>query len=574
MRRSLIAILLLTLLLSLPPALHAQDDLGSLGDVYYPELGNRGYDVLHYTLDLDVDVATNQVTGSAAIEALAREPLAVFHLDLQGMTVDGVEVDGAAARWDRQGRELIITPAQAVREGEPFTVTVRYSGQPAGVNMTAIPMLVGWYNYGDGVFIASEPGGAAGWYPVNDHPLDKATYTFRVTVPEPYVVAANGLLTEAIPGDGATTYVWEMRQPMASYLATLGIDEFVLVEEPGPQGLLIRNYFPPALEQEATREFARTADMIAFYQSVFGPYPFDAYGVLVADTNFPFALETQSLTLFSRSWISGTGAAEEAVAHELAHQWYGNSVSLAQWRDIWLNEGFATYASWLWFEHDRGAQVFDQTVRQMYDYIATAQARYAALVTRAQVSALASAVPAGTLVSAQDAAALIRLLLKDALSADAIEAQVAALPASGLSGADLVAWLDSLPFERARLTSAQIGDLYTLLGLDGIAVRDVPLIQRSEFVTPGNPPADDLFNGGVYLRGALTLHALRLRVGDDVFFDILAEYYARFRDANATIADFIALAEELSGEALGDLFDAWLYAPGLPDIPEMGLSAG
>lgn len=470
--RAVLIVILLTVGLVGTGLVGAQGDAvkgdPGIGDPYFPELGNGGYDALHYTLDLRADVAANTLDGTVSIEARALEALRTFNLDLLGFDVTFVGIDGAMVDWDRQDGELVVVPLTPLPADEVFTVTVRYNGTPGTINLTGIPALIGWNNYGDGVFVASEPAGAAGWYPVNDHPLDKATYTIRVTVDDPLVVAANGVLTETIANDDTTTYVWESNDPIASYLVTVNIDDFVRVEEDGPGGLPIRNYFPADLVDAATAEFSQTADMLAFFEETFGPYPFDAYGVVVADANFGFALETQTLSLFSRRWISGRGASEEAVAHELAHQWYGNSVSPAYWSEIWLNEGFATYASWLWFEHSDGAEALDTIVRRTYN-----------------------------------------------------------------------------EFARAGGTRVIIGE----------------------------PPAENLFDIAVYWRGALVLHALRERVGDETFFAILRTYYERHAYGNATIEDFIAVVEELSGADSTAFFDGWLYQNELPDIPEMGLSA-
>jgi aminopeptidase N len=402
------------------------------------------------------------------IELRTLQALRTFNLDFAGFEVGAVQVDGVLVDYDRQGDELVVIPLTPLEADEVYTVSVTYSGTPGGVSVTGIPFLVGWVNYGDGVFVASEPAGASGWYPVNDHPLDKATYTFRITVPEPYVVAANGLLVETMDRGDRTTYVWESGDPIASYLVTVNIDDFVVETQEGPDGLPIRNYYPPDLAELASQDFAKTADMIAFFSDTFGPYPFEAYGVVVADVDFGFALETQTLSLFSRSWISGEGYAEEAVAHELAHMWYGDSVSPASWPDIWLNEGFATYASWLWFDHAEGPGTIDEIVTRIYQQI---------------------------------------------------------------------------------------------------------LQEPDAYLAPGTVPAEDLFNRGVYWRGALTLHALRERVGDEVFFEILRTYYDRYKYGNAAIPDFIAVAEEVSGEDLAEFFDGWLYAATMPDIPALGLSA-
>jgi len=442
-----------------------------LGDPYFPQAGNGGYDALHYTLELDVDVATNWLAGVVTMRAKALENLRTFNLDFAGFEISSVQLNGRSVLYKRTDHELIIRPPLGLTEGEEFEVRIAYEGEPGATVTEAIPIRIGWTNYGEGVYVASEPIGSPYWYPVNDHPLDKATYSFRITLDDPLVAAANGLLQETISnGDGTTTYVWKSMYPIASYLVTVAIDDFEMVTETGPEGLPIRNFFPKDVTDMARVDFGGTADMIAFFSEVFGPYPFEAYGVVVADTRLGFALETQTLSLFSRDSISGQALDEETVAHELAHQWFGNSVSLAEWPDIWLNDALATYASWLWCEHSEGEEALRGVIYQVYDYVAH----------------------------------------------------------------------------------------------QGSTVGLLP---------PGNPPRSDLFNYGVYLRGGLTLHALRERVGDEIFFKIMRVYYDRFAYGNATTEDFIAVAEEVSGQELGAFFDAWLYDELVPDIPSMGLSA-
>jgi len=223
-----------------------------IGDPYFPQMGNGGYDALHYTLDLAADIQHNTLSGTVTIEAQTTEDLRSFNLDFSGFEIAQVTLDGQPVSYDRQAGELIIGPLDPpLASGETITVAVSYSGTPQGIAVAGIPLLLGWYNYGSGVFVASEPAGAAGWYPVNDHPLDKATYTFRITVPEPYIVAANGVLEDTLDHGDTTTYVWEMRQPMASYLATVDIDRFELQTGEGPGGLPIRNYFPPDIAARA-----------------------------------------------------------------------------------------------------------------------------------------------------------------------------------------------------------------------------------------------------------------------------------------------------------------------------------
>ena len=558
--------------LALVPGLVQAQDPGAdgIGDEFFPELGNGGYDAQHYTIDLTADVEDNLVKAVVVIDALATQDLSAFNLDFAGPTVTEVLVNDAPAAYEREDRELIITPAEPLAAGSAFTVSIAYSGQPSGVRATGIPFLVGWTNYGDGVFVASEPAGAAGWYPVNDHPLDKATYTFRITAPDPYVVAANGVLQETIPdaANNWTTYVWEMAQPVASYLVTVNIAEYVFDGEVGPDGLAIRNYFPPGLADAGAVEFAKTADMIAYFNDVFGPYPFDAYGVVVVDADLQFALETQTLSLFARNWVSGTGRAEEAVAHELAHQWFGNSVSLAGWQDIWLNEGFATYASWLWFEHDQGPDVLQRIVTQAHNNITQDRLTYVIQLSKQDVlNALTMLLPDDVSLDIDALTNVARLIVQDALSDEDIEAFTGGLPSMDITRDDLLALVTALPFDTIQLSGDEIAELESILQL-GAPEPGAFRLPRSRYVPPGNPPSYDLFNAGVYQRGALTLHALRVHVGDEAFFDIVRTYYDRYAYGNAATADFIAVAEEVSGDDLGDFFDAWLYDPVMPPLPD------
>ncbi len=430
-----------------------------LGDPLYPQLGNGGYDVQHYTIDLTVDVVSNTITGTTTIMAVAAAPLTSFHLDLSGLTVDAVTVNDSEATFTRADSELIITPSAVLAVDQPFTVTVAYGGVPAPISDAGVPFAgVGWLSYGaTGIYVISEPTGAMSWYPVNNHPLDKATYSFRINVPAPYVVAANGLLVDEIDEGTRRTYVWEASDPMASYLATVNIAQFDMVTTQGPDGLPLLNFFPSTSSSRLTRSFAPTADMIAYFSELIGPYPFESYGAVVMDVPFGGALETQTRSVFGR-----TATIETIIAHELAHQWFGNSISLTSWQDIWLNEGFATYFHHLWTEHTKGPAVFNATLRGMYT---TMQAR--------------------------------------------------------------------------------------------------------QLSPPGDPAIEGLFDSTIYVRGAWTLHALRLEVGDALFFDILRAYYARYKDGNATTADFIAVAEDVSGQTLEDFFQAWLYAETVPPMPDL-----
>ncbi len=345
-----------------------------LGDSLYPGFGNGGYQVEHYTLDIKVtDVETSTLAGVATLEAEATQALSRFNLDFIGMTVDGVRVDGQDAAFTRDGQELIITPADALADGEPFTVEVSYHGSPEQIESVALPVLTGWVIYDGGSFVLSEPDGAANYYPVNDHPLDKASYTFRITAPKPYEVAANGILVSTADNGDSTTFVFDARDPMASYLTTVNIDEFDLFTSTGPNNLPLRDYFPEGIDPAFRVPFARQAQIIDFFNALFGIFPFEVYGSVMVDTELGGALETQTLSIFGADefYIDDPVEGELIVVHETAHQWYGNSVAVDDWRDIWINEGFASYAEWLWIEYTQGVDAMNARIVDTYDFVAT-----------------------------------------------------------------------------------------------------------------------------------------------------------------------------------------------------------
>jgi hypothetical protein len=199
-----------------------------IGDPYFPLAGNGGYDVGHYGLDLAYDPSTHHLDGVAKIRATATQNLSSFNLDLVGLDVQAITVDGRAAAWSRDAGELTVTPKRGLQSGRAFTVVVRYSGVPQPIESTL--GLSGAFPTDDGMVIAGEPDGAAGWFPVNDHPLDKASYTFTVTVPAGVQVVANGSLQRTRTGHGKTTFVWQEKDPMNSYLATVTLGKFEITD--------------------------------------------------------------------------------------------------------------------------------------------------------------------------------------------------------------------------------------------------------------------------------------------------------------------------------------------------------
>ena len=471
-RRSLVILLTLILLVGCIPAVPAATatpiptpaavkGAPGIGDPYYPNLGNGGYDVQNYTITMDVDPSTNKVTASTTITANTTEFLSSFNLDFHGLEVDSVTVDEVDADYSRNGDELTITPAAPLEANKPFTTVVQYHGSPETITSAGLSGM-GWSHGESGVInVWGEPDAASTWFPSDNHPRDKATYRFEITVPDPWMVAASGTLKETNQNDGRTTYVWEMDKPLATYLASISIDQYELVTQKGPDGVMIRNYFPKDLPDTYRSQFGIVPEMIDFFNGYFGPYPFSEYGVVIAGKDglcgdVQIALEAQTMSIHCPV---DSMTSEMTISHELAHQWFGDSVSLENWKDIWLKEGFATYASWLW-----QAQGDPTVLKRIASY-------------------------------------------------------------------------NSKTFFDSDYSVAE-------------------------------PSREELYSNESYNGGALVLYALQHELGDETFFKILQTYSERYQYGNAGTDEFIAVAEEVSGKDLKSFFDAWLFSPELPDLPD------
>jgi hypothetical protein len=676
-RQPLLVLLVVACLLLLPGSAlaaghHYHPGSAGAGDPYFPLDGNGGYDVRHYDLDIRYNPATDKLKGVATITAHATQDLSRFDLDFIGLTVRSVTIDGDSAKFRRDGQELIIRPRHGIADHASFVVRIRYDGIPQLIVDPALGAN-GWFHTDDGAVVVGEPHVAASWFPVNDHPSDKASYRFHITVPKGTQAVANGIFTGKTTKHGWTTWNWDAREPMASYLATAEIGKFAIdayhqdgirywdaidpdllgpvatphtgtqfaisqkadlsykrlertINVPGggadlsfwvtgetefpwdfmfveahtaglddwttlpdlnghnsqdtgfscplwlgfhpflahyqtengdgtcsPSGtsgawwaatgardgweqwdvdlsawagktvevsisyasddVVQRNGLfvddivsstgagttsfeadgdaldgwtvpgapagsqpnpndwivgtvadtPPNSGQIARASFARQPEILAFEASNFGRYPFSAGGGIVDDLpGVGFALENQTRPVYAREFFTDNINADDVVVHELAHQWYGDSVALKRWQDVWLNEGFATYAEWLWSEREG---------------LGTAQDNF---------------------------------------------------------------------------------DFWYSVFAD-----DDPIWQ----LTIGDPGPNDLFDFQVYFRGAMTLHQLRLTVGDAAFFKTLQQWAKTRGGGNGTTPQFIKLAEKISGQDLDPLFQAWLYSPTKPFVP-------
>ncbi|MEV0025487.1 M1 family metallopeptidase [Streptomyces atroolivaceus] len=341
--RRLRAALLATASVTLVAAtLPAPEPLG-IGDRLFPHLGNPGYDVLSYDVSLTYKGSnTKPLDAVTTIDARTIAPLERISLDFARGAVRSVEVNGLNSEFATAGEDLIVDAPSRIPAGAPLRITVRHTSDPSGDQANG-----GWVRTADGLAMANQADAAHRVFPGNDHPADKAYFTFRVTAPKELTVVAGGLPAGKREHAGAATWTYRTAHPMATELAQVSIGRSAVLHRTGPHGLPLRDVVPTADREKLEPWLSKTPSQLAWMEEQVGPYPFETYGLLVADTETGFELETQTLSLFERSLFTGTGYPEwyvdSVMVHELAHQWFGNSVSPSSWSDLWLNEGHATW---------------------------------------------------------------------------------------------------------------------------------------------------------------------------------------------------------------------------------------
>jgi aminopeptidase N len=438
-------------------ALAAAHGAQGAGDPYFPYQGNGGYDVGHYNLRLSYDPATRRLRGKARIKAVTTERLATFDLDFRrALQVQSVRVNRHAASFTQPAnlkQELVVRPMHRLAKGKPFVVVVRYAGTPQAVT-DPDGSLEGWVPTKDGAFVVGEPQGSPGWFPCNDTPRDKATYDFRVRVPHGLTAVANGDLVSTKSKHGWTKFHWHNAEPMSTYLATATVGKFRVHTGVTPGGVPYYVALDPTVAKRSRAVVDKLPAVTDYLASLYGPYPFSSTGVIVDNApKVGYALETQTKPIYD------SPPDELTLAHEAAHMYFGDSVTLKKWRDIWLAEGFAEFSSWMWSEHSG-----DKTAQQFFDGFYKKKAKN--------------------------------------------------------------------------------------------SIWEPP---------PGRPggPAD-LFDNSVYERGAMTLQALRVKLGNGPFFDLLRSWHAAHRHGNATEHGFRRFAEKRTGVELTHFFNVWLVHPTKP----------
>ncbi|BAN02766.1 M1 family metallopeptidase [Ilumatobacter coccineus] len=439
-----------------------EPDLG-VGDDLFPDLGSSDVDVQSYLVRLTVDPSRDEIDGIVTIEAEIADDIAVMPLDQIGLDVDQVAVDGDEAEFELTDTELLVELPPDV--ASVVTVRIEYSFVPNGAT-SAVGLPSGWFVNAatDDSYVLNEPDGARSWMPSNDHPSDKAKWTFEVTVPPGTTAAANGELIARTSVDGDDVWIWAEFEPMPTYLVQLIVGSYeVVVADPvelaSGREVPLTHVVPAGERTVFEAAFESIGPQMDFFEARFGPYPLERYGLAFVNDLSGLAMETQGRSMFGADDFAPEAPEflqELLLSHELAHQWFGNAVSPATWGDIWLNESLATYAQWLWLD-EAGLQPLDDFAAEM--------------LARRQV--------------------------------------------------------------------------------DGEST--------------GDPSVSELFGFLRYDGGAPIVHALRLTMGDDPFFELLSDWVADNADTSRTTDDFIDLATEVHRSDLTAFFDAWLFAGDLPD---------
>ena len=643
-----------------------------IGDPYYPTDGNGGYDVTHYDLKIAYDPATDRLKGRATISASATQALSAFNLDLNGLTVSAVKVNGRSARWSHVGDELTVVPQRAIAKRSHFQVVVAYGGVPLVLDEPALG-LAGVFPTDDGALIVGQPHVADTWFPVNDHPLDKASYRFEVTVPRGLEVVANGRLAGVQRDRRTTTWTWVAKDPMASYLATATIGQFKL-DHRWVNGISYLDAIDPSLyvrpEPRTGDRYAVTGGDDSAYKRLSRVIDVPAGG---GELSFQVTRDTEpSWDYFFVEARQAGSDAWTTLPDGNGHTSQDSGFSCPGW--LTLHPFLSHYQS-----PDAGDSCTPNGTTGQWNAASGASDGYEQW--RLDLSAYAgTSVEIALTLASDESVAFNGVYVDDIVGpggsgstsfeadADSLDGWTTPGAPSGSPGNDgdwrtaseAVGTSTGQNAEEALAREPEIIDFlddilgpYPFRQAGGIVDNDPgigfalenqtrPVYAQAWFTQPGDNtsvvvhelahqwvgddlaleawkhiwlnegfasymewlwsehsggataqeifdfyasfPADDpfwttvigdpgpehIFDGPVYDRGAMTLHALRLEIGDADFFRLLIRWTAQQSGGNVRTKEFISLAERVSGEQLDGFFTAWLITPEKPSsLPDM-----
>lgn len=418
----------------------------------------RDLDVLHYDVAIEIPAQGENVAIETTVTLKALVELRTVELELSGMTLSSVTERGASTTFTRTGQRVSVTLSSPLAPYEVTSLTFHYKGRPDD------GLVIGRNKHGDRtVFADNWPDRAHHWIVSRDHPADKASIDFTVTAPPGDDVLANGEL-QSVKRLSPTERQWHWSEPtpIPVYSMVIGVARFTIVNpEPGTD-TDVSYYLYPEDAAAGGKQFGSTAAMMRFFTSRVGPYPYGKLAIAQSTTRFS-GMENSGAIFLAEKSIGGDAWLEGLVAHEMAHQWFGDSVTPERWQDLWLSEGFATYFGALFLEHAYGREMFVQRV------------------TRARKE-----------------------------------------------------YFDTFRERPTPIFDPSISDPAKLLGPN------------------------------VYLKGAWTLHMLRRLIGDEAFFAGIADYYAAYRDRNASTGDFEAVMSRHAGQPLDWFFKQWIYGRSYP----------
>ena len=314
----------------------------------------RGIDVLHYRIALTIDATDSVIVGDTGIiVSITDGNIKEIPFDLGVMDVDAVTMAGQALVFTHEGEKLFVSLPETYEPGTRLEIRVAYHGQPKD------GLFIMKNKFGDRTIFADNFSNRAHhWFPGVDHPYDKATAEFIVTAPGNYDVVANGRLLETtqLPDGGRRTH-WRTATEIPTYCMVIGATEFSVIHAGSWNGIPVSYYLYPQDRENGKIDFERSTQMLEFYSGLIGPYPYSKLALVQSTTRYG-GMENASSIFFSERSIRGTKRGEGTVAHEIAHQWFGDSITEADWHDVWLSEGFATYFGALFFERTEGRDRF------------------------------------------------------------------------------------------------------------------------------------------------------------------------------------------------------------------------